>query len=171
LAFEDMPLASEEGQVISQPFSVALMIGALELSGTEKVLEVGTGSGYQAAVLAGMCRRVVTVERYVGLVESAQDLLKDLGHDNIEVHLAGKNLGWPQESPYEAIIVGAGVPCIPQELLDQLALRGRLVVPVGSYYEQDIVKLVKLGTGMKVTRLGLGRFTPLVGEGGWPQYY
>ena len=135
LAYEDMPLPIGFDQTISQPYIVALMTEALELSGDQKVLEVGTGSGYQTAILAELARFVVTTERVAALAERAKTVLASLGYTNIEVHLAGETLGWPEGAPYEAILVTAGAPCVPPDLLAQLAIGGRLVIPVGSRYD------------------------------------
>jgi len=171
LAYEDIPLSIGEGQTISQPFIVALMTEALELAGTEKVLEIGTGSGYQAAILAELAQQVISVERLSKLAEDARLLLDKLGYTNIEVHLAEKTLGWPKEAPYQAIIVTAGAPRIPPELLDQLAENGRLVIPVGSRYEQELIKVVKESGKVTAKNLGACRFVPLIGEGAWEEQW
>jgi len=168
-AYENIPLPIEMGQTISQPFIVALMTEAMELSGKEKVLEVGTGSGYQTAILCEMAHRVVSVERHQRLLDRAKDVLTMLGYTNVEFHLAGETLGWPKGAPYDTIIVTAGAPRAPQELLDQLAVGGRLVIPVGSRFEQDLIKVVKHETGTVSTNLGGCRFVPLVGEGAWDE--
>ena len=167
LAYENIPLPIDMGQTISQPLIVGVMTEALDLKGTEKVLEVGTGSGYQAAILAELARWVVSVERHEKLAEGARDVLALLGIKNVEVHLAEETLGWRGEAPYDAIIVTAGAPNVPQELLDQLDVGGRLVVPVGSPFEQDLIKVVKRKSGLVSTNLGPCRFVPLIGEGGW----
>jgi len=166
-AYEDRPLPIELGQTISQPLIVAIMTEALELSGTERVLEIGTGSGYQAAILAELAHWVVTVERHPQLAEKAKEVLGKLGYANIEVHLAERTLGWRQGAPYDAIIVTAGAPKVSQELLDQLAASGRLVVPVGSRYEQDLLKLTKQNHEITIQNLGPCRWVPLVGEEAW----
>lgn len=167
LAYEDIPLPIGQGQTISQPFIVALMTEALELSGQEKVLELGTGSGYQAAILAELAREVVSVERYLPLAARAREALARLGYRNVHIHEAEKALGRPQDAPYDAIIVTAGAPRIPQALLGQLALGGRLVIPVGSLWEQELLKVIREEHGIKVHNLGPCRFVPLVGEGAW----
>jgi len=169
LAYEDRPLPIGYGQTISQPFIVALMTSALELSGGEKVLEIGTGSGYQAAILAELVRKVVTVERIPELAQRAEKLLRQLGYNNVEVHIAGKELGWPSEAPYDAIIVTAGAPQIPPSLLNQLGTGGRMVIPVGSKYDQDLLKVTKLEKGVRIENLGPCRFVPLIGEGSWSE--
>jgi protein-L-isoaspartate(D-aspartate) O-methyltransferase len=166
-AYDDRPLSIGFGQTISQPFIVALMVQALELDGHEQVLELGTGSGYEAAILAELARKVVTVECVPELAESARQVLDRLGHSNIEVHIAGKTLGWPEGAPYDAIIVSAGAPSVPQVLLDQLAWDGRLVIPVGSRWQQDLLKVTKTRKGNRIENLGGCYFVPLVGEGAW----
>jgi len=143
------------------------MIQALELQGDDKVLEVGTGSGYVAAVLSRIASRVITVECIPQLADCARLALDRLGYDNIETHLAGGVLGWPQESPYDAIIVSAGAPSVPQSLLDQLAWNGRLVIPVGTRWQQELLRVIKLKTGNRVENLGGCYFVPLIGEGAW----
>ena len=168
-AYEDRPLPIELGQTISQPLIVAMMTEALELSGKERVLEIGTGSGYQAAILAELARWVVTVERHQQLAEKAKEVLDKLGYTNIEVHLAERTLGWRQGAPYDAIIVTAGAPKISQELLDQLAAGGRLVVPIGSRYEQDLLKVTKQNHEITIQNLGPCRWVPLVGEEAWSE--
>ena len=166
-SYEDRPLSIGFGQTISQPFIVALMIQALELKGDEKVLELGTGSGYEAAILAELARKVVTVECIPELAESAKLVLGKLSYPNIEVHIAGKILGWPEEAPYDAIVVSAGAPSIPQVLLEQLAWKGRLVIPVGSRWQQDLLKVTRYQKGNRVENLGGCYFVPLIGEGAW----
>jgi protein-L-isoaspartate(D-aspartate) O-methyltransferase len=168
-AYEDRPLPIDLEQTISQPLIVAMMTEALELTGTEKVLEVGTGSGYQAAILAELAKWVVTVERHPQLIEKTKQVLKKLGYTNIEVHLAGRALGWSEGTPYQGIIVTAGAPKVPQSLLDQLDDGGRLVIPVGSRYEQDLLKIVKKGGRILTQNLGPCRFVPLVGEEAWEE--
>jgi protein-L-isoaspartate(D-aspartate) O-methyltransferase len=168
-AYADMPLPIGLGQTISQPYIVALMTEALELNGTEKVLEVGTGSGYQAAILAELARLVITVERLETLAQRARQILNQLGYKNIEVHVAGPSIGRPEEAPYDAIIVTAAAPEVPAELLDQLAVNGRMVIPVGSRYEQQLLKVTKLPTGYHQENLGGCRFVPLIGKGAWQE--
>jgi len=168
-AYDDRPLGIGFGQTISQPFIVALMIQALELKADEKVLELGTGSGYVAAILAELAKRVVTVECIPELAESAKQVLDKSGYPNIEVHLAGKTLGWSQEAPYDAIIVSAGAPSIPEVLLEQLAWKGRLVIPVGSRWQQDLLKVTKHRKENRIENLGGCFFVPLIGEGAWKE--
>jgi protein-L-isoaspartate(D-aspartate) O-methyltransferase len=166
-AYDDRPLSIGFGQTISQPFIVALMVQALKLDGHEQVLELGTGSGYEAAILAELARKVVTVDCVPELAESARQVLDRLGYSNIEVHIAGKTLGWPATAPYDAIIVSAGAPSVPQVLLDQLAWDGRLVIPVGSRWQQDLLKVTKMRKGNRIENLGGCYFVPLIGEGAW----
>jgi protein-L-isoaspartate(D-aspartate) O-methyltransferase len=169
LAYEDRPLPIGCDQTISQPLIVALMTQALELTGDEKVLEVGTGSGYQAAILAELARRVITVERFPALAENARQALDSLGYTNIVIHLATETLGWLQEAPYEAIIATAAAPKVPPDLLAQLAIGGRMVIPVGSLYTQDLYKITRQKTRNKVENLGCCRFVPLVGKDAWEE--
>jgi len=168
-AYEDRPLSIGFGQTISQPYIVALMVQALELEGEDKVLELGAGSGYEAAILAELARKVVTVERISELVEGAKHVLEKLGYSNVKVHLASRELGWSDEAPYGAIIVSAGAPTIPQILLNQLSFGGRLVIPVGSRWQQDLLKVTKRRKGNKVENLGGCYFVPLIGEGAWEE--
>lgn len=168
-AYEDRPLPIGQGQTVSQPLIVAMMIEALELRGEEKVLEIGTGSGYQAAILGELARLVVTIERHCQLADNAREVLLKLGYTNIEIHLAEKQLGWRQGAPYDAIIVAAGAPRVPQELLDQLCDGGRLVIPVGSRYEQDLLKVTKQDDGRSIENLGPCRWVPLIGDEAWSE--
>ena len=169
VAYDDRPLGIGFGQTISQPFIVALMVQALELNGDEKVLELGTGSGYEAAILAELAQKVVTVECIPELAESAKRVLNRLGYSNIEIHVAGKILGWPQGAPYDAIIVSAGAPTVAQVLLDQLAWNGRLVIPVGSRWQQELLRVTKLKKRNEIENLGGCYFVPLIGEGAWEE--
>ncbi len=169
LAYEDIPLPIGLDQTISQPFIVALMTEALELTGSEKVLELGTGSGYQVAILAELARLVVTVERLPPLAEAAKRVLDSLGYANIEVHLTEKALGWQAGAPYNAIIVTAGAPRVPATLLAQLAVDGRLVIPVGSRYVQELYKITKHRKKNTVQNLGGCRFVSLIGEDAWEE--
>jgi len=168
-AYENIPLPIEMGQTISQPFIVALMSEAMEIKREDRVLEVGTGSGYQTAILCEMALWVVSVERHQRLLDKAKDILTMLGYTNVEFHPTGKTLGWPQGAPYDAIIVTAGAPKVRQVLVDQLALDGRLVIPVGSRFEQDLIKVVRHKSGLTTTNLGGCRFVPLIGEGAWDE--
>ena len=168
-SYENIPLPIDMGQTISQPFIVALMTEAMELTDKDKVLEVGTGSGYQTAILCELANRVVTVERHQRLLDRAKDVLTMLGYTNVEFHPTEKALGWPQGAPYDAIIVTAGAPKVPQVLLDQLAVDGRLVIPVGSRFEQDLMQVIKRKEGVVSANLGACRFVPLIGEGAWDE--
>ena len=169
MAYEDIPLPIGAGQTISQPFIVALMTEALGLTGTEKVLEIGTGSGYQAAILECLAGKVVTVERFPDLAESAAEKLRELGFLNVDVHVARESLGWPEEAPYDAIIVTAAAPRVPQSLLDQLKDGGRLVIPVGTRWDQELLVVTKRAECITRTSLGGCRFVPLIGSEAWPE--
>ena len=169
MAYEDIPLPIGLEQTISQPFIIALMTEALELTGKEKVLEVGTGSGYQAAILAELARLVVTVERLPALAKAAKKVLASLGYTNIETHLSEETLGWPKAAPYDAIMVTAGAPEVPPDLLAQLAIGGRLVVPVGSRYLQELYKITRQQKKNKIQDLGGCRFVSLIGKGAWEE--
>lgn len=171
LAYEDHPLPIAGGQTISQPYIVAYMIEALQLSGTERTLEIGTGSGYAAAVLSRIVATVHTVERLADLAGSARQRLESLGYTNIIVHEGDGTLGWPEQAPYDAIVVTAAAPQVPQPLLDQLAIGGRLVIPVGSHsYLQSLVRVRRTGEHDYRTEELCGvRFVPLIGAAGWRQ--
>jgi protein-L-isoaspartate(D-aspartate) O-methyltransferase len=169
LAYEDRPLPIGYDQTISQPFIIALMTEALELAGKEKVLEVGTGSGYQAAILAELARHVVTTERVPSLAEAAKRLLDKLGYTNIEVHVAEETLGWQREAPYDAIMVTAAAPRVPPDLLAQLVIGGRLVIPVGSRYLQELYKVTRGRKKNTIENLGGCRFVSLIGKGAWEE--
>ncbi|MFA5398999.1 MAG: protein-L-isoaspartate(D-aspartate) O-methyltransferase [Dehalococcoidia bacterium] len=166
-AYDDRPLGIGCGQTISQPYIVALMTEALGLTGQEKVLEVGTGSGYQAAVLAELANCVYSVERIPELAESAAGILAELGYKNVQVELAGDQLGCAKYAPYDAILVAAAAPSVHQTLIDQLCEGGRLVIPVGSRMEQELLRITKLKAGIRTERLGGCRFVPLIGRDAW----
>jgi protein-L-isoaspartate(D-aspartate) O-methyltransferase len=169
LAYCDGPLPIGHGQTISQPYIVALMTETLELAGQERVLEIGTGSGYQAAILSHLAWQVYSVERHAVLAQQAEKILAHLGYDNIVVRVSDGTLGWPEHSPYEAIIVTAAAPDIPRPLTDQLADGGRLVAPVGSQWSQVLVKVRRQGDLLIRERLTAVAFVPLVGEYGWEE--
>ena len=166
-AYEDRPLPIGWEQTISQPYIIALMTEALELASSDKVLELGTGSGYQTAILAELVGRVITVERVKPLAESARKVLDSLGYTNIEIHPAEETLGWKQGAPYDAIMVTAGAPAIPDDLLSQLAIGGRMVIPVGSRYTQELCKVTKRQDRNLVEKLGGCRFVALIGKNAW----
>ncbi|WP_085813720.1 protein-L-isoaspartate(D-aspartate) O-methyltransferase [Geoanaerobacter pelophilus] len=168
-AYDDGPLPIAEGQTISQPYIVAYMVEALELLGGERVLEIGTGSGYAAAVLSRCAAQVYTVERIPFLAAGARARLEVLGYDNVTVHLGDGTLGWEEHAPYDAIVVTAGAPEVPRELLDQLAPLGRLVIPVGpTQHLQELVRVRRTREGkIRQEQLCPVRFVPLIGEHGW----
>ena len=169
LAYEDRPLSIGMGQTISQPYIVALMTEALELSSREKVLEIGTGSGYQTAVLAELSKLVITVERIPELARQAKDRLDVLGYKNIIAEIAEPEIGWQAAAPYEAIIVTAAAPYIPEKLLAQLAVGGRMVIPVGSRYEQNLYKVIKYADRNEIHNLCGCRFVSLIGKDAWDE--
>ena len=166
-AYGDFPLPISAGQTISQPYIVALMTEALRLTGSERVLEVGTGSGYQAAILSRLCSQVYTVERINLLLAGARKVFDQLRYFNIVAKLDDGTLGWPEHGPYDAIIVTAGGPEIPRPLVDQLTEGGRLVIPVGDQHLQDLQLLEKNEDGVQIKELEKVRFVDLVGEHGW----
>jgi protein-L-isoaspartate(D-aspartate) O-methyltransferase len=172
-AYADEPLPIEEGQTISQPYIVAAMIEAARPQSGDRALEIGTGSGYAAAVLSTIVAEVYAVERLAGLAESARRRLAELGYANVHVRHATGTLGWPEHAPYDVIIVTAGGPHVPQPLLDQLAAGGRLVMPVGSGRAgQRLVRVTSTGQAgddrFKREELGAVAFVPLIGAEGWP---
>ena len=167
MAYEDRPLPIGYGQTISQPYIIALMTSLLGLSGKDKVLEVGTGSGYQAAILAELAKQVITVERLPVLAEAARRILDKLGYMNISVRIAEPTLGWQLEAPYDAIMVTAGAPDIPDVLLYQLKIGGRMVIPVGSRYDQDLCRVTKHKDRNVIENMGGCRFVSLIGEDAW----
>ena len=168
-AYNDHPLPIGHKQTISQPYIVALMTAALRLTEEEKTLEIGTGSGYQTAVLAELSRKVYTVERIRALMVNARQILQGLGYTNILFKAFDGTLGWKEYAPYDAIIVTAGSPEIPQPLLDQLADGGRLIIPVGNKYGQDLIKVTNQKGIFIKTNLGECRFVDLVGIHGWKE--
>ena len=167
LAYCDGPLPIGQGQTISQPYIVALMTELLELTGQEKVLELGTGSGYQAAILSRLVSQVYSVERHAALAEQAEKVFAQLGYDNVVISVGDGTLGWPEHSPYEAIIVTAAAPDVPQPLMGQLADGGRLVAPVGSRWSQVLAKVKRQGETLTKEHLTAVAFVPLVGKYGW----
>jgi protein-L-isoaspartate(D-aspartate) O-methyltransferase len=170
-AYDDGPLPIGEGQTISQPYVVARMTEAATLVRTDRALEIGTGSGYAAAVLAEIAAEVYTVERLAGLAERARRRLAELGYANVHVRVGDGTLGWPEHAPYDAIIVTAGGPGIPPALREQLAIGGRLVMPVGPMrYDQRLVRLLRAGADdYRREELDPVAFVPLIGAQGWPE--
>ncbi len=166
-AYSDHPLPIGEKQTISQPYMVALMTEALQLTGKEKVLEIGAGSGYQAAILAELAEKVFSIERIRSLAIRARELLYELGYYNVEIKIFDGTFGWVEKSPFDAIIVTAGAPDIPQPLIDQLTIDGRLVIPVGDAFVQDLIRVTKTEEGIKREDLGGCRFVKLIGRYGW----
>ncbi len=166
-AYNDHPLPIGEKQTISQPYMVALMTEAMELKGKERVLEIGCGSGYQAAILAEMAQEVFSVERIRSLAIRARKLLYDLGYFNVEIKIFDGTYGWAEKGPFDAIIVTAGSPDISQPFYDQLSMGGRLVIPVGNSDVQDLFRITKTEEGMKKENLGGCRFVKLIGRYGW----
>ena len=166
-AYSDHPLPIGEKQTISQPYMVALMTDTLQLTGKDKVLEIGTGSGYQTAILAELSEKVFSIERIRSLAIRARTLLYELGYFNVEIKIFDGTFGWMEESPFDAILVTAGSPDIPQPLIDQLAIGGRLVIPVGDAFVQDLFRVTKTEKGVKKEDLGGCRFVKLIGRYGW----
>ena len=169
VAYEDIALGIAAGQTISQPTIVAIMLQEMELRRFDRVLEIGTGSGYQAAVLGELVREVVTVERVPELADSARLLLARLGYSNVRVEEAGVALGRPGDGRFDAIVVAAAAPRIPRTLLGQLEVGGRLVIPVGNLREQSLVKAVRTMDGVVTRALGACRFVPLIGREAWSE--
>ena len=166
-AYNDHPLAIGHGQTISQPYMVALMLEELHLTGSEKVLEIGTGSGYQTALLAEMAAEIHTIERVPELAESARKRLEDMAYENVQFRTGDGTLGWPEAAPFDCITVGAGAPHVPQALTDQLAEAGRLVIPVGANYHQQLVIAQKRQGKIIETTSCPCVFVKLIGEDGW----
>ncbi|MDH4232260.1 MAG: protein-L-isoaspartate(D-aspartate) O-methyltransferase [Nitrospirota bacterium] len=166
-AYSDMALPIGEGQTISQPYMVAVMTELLELRGSEKVLEVGTGSGYQSAVLAELARDVYTIERFASLGELAKIRFQDLSFTNIHSRIGDGTLGWLEEAPFDRIIITAGAPEIPEPLIAQLADGGIIVIPVGGLYSQQLLKTRKKGDNLIKEYHTLCVFVPLIGRYGW----
>lgn len=166
-AYADHPIIIGEQQTISQPYMVAAMLEAASIQPGDRVLEVGTGSGYQAALLAELAAQVFTVERFVSLAQSAESRLKELGYPNVEVHLGDGTAGLPEAAPYDVIVVAAAAPRAPQPLLDQLAEGGRLVIPLGDREEQVLYVIRKTAEGFDDRRLFGCKFVPLLGKYGF----
>ena len=166
-AYNDHPLPIGHKQTISQPYIVALMTQALNLTGKERTLELGTGSGYQTAILAELSRTVYTVERIRPLMETAKEILDAFGYVNILYKIDDGTLGWKEFAPYDAIIVTAGAPQMPDPLLEQLDEGGRMIIPIGNRFSQDLIKVVKVKNTFKEESLGGCRFVDLIGAHGW----
>jgi len=166
-AYEDHPLPIGASQTISQPYMVALMAQALELKGTERVFEVGTGSGYLAAVLSELCAEVFSVETVEKLASKARNLLTSLGYRNVSVLMGDGTLGWKEHSPYDAVVISAAAPCIPRPLLEQLKTPGYLVFPMGERELQTLVRIRKDKAGIREEYLGECQFVKLKGQYGW----
>jgi len=169
-AYNDNPLPIGEMQTISQPYMVALMTNALDLKSREKVLEIGTGSGYQTALLSELADQVFSIERIASLANNARRILDDLGCYNVAIRVGDGTYGWKEEAPFDAILVAAGAPEIPMSLIEQLGIGGRLVLPVGGKYIQDLMKVTRLSENindLKKENLGGCRFVDLIGEYGW----
>ncbi len=167
-AYDDRPLYIGHGQTISQPYMVALMTDSLELKGDEKVLDIGTGSGYQAAILAELAREVHTVERIEELSLGARRLLDDLGYDNVTFHVGDGTLGWTDAAPFDAILVAAAAPGVPDTLKEQLGDAGRLVIPVGPPYSQTLRLVTKTSRGFQSRDICPCIFVKLIGAEGYP---
>jgi len=168
-AYNDHPLPIGHKQTISQPYIVALMTQALDLTGSEKTLEIGTGSGYQTAVLAELSAKVCTIERIRPLMEKARYILHELGYTNILFKSYDGTLGWEEYSPFDAIIITAGAPSIPEPLLGQLADGGRMIVPVGDKFSQELIKITRRKDSYDKKSLGGCRFVDLIGAHGWKE--
>ncbi len=166
-AYGDYPLPIGEGQTISQPFMVALMTEVLQLKGKERVLEVGTGSGYQAVILAEIVEEVYSVERFGPLTERARKVLDELGYNNVKVKVGDGTLGWEEFSPYDGIVVTAGAPRAPQSLVAQLKDGGRMVIPIGGGFSQMLTLIEKIGCKVSSHEICGCVFVPLIGEEGW----
>ena len=168
-AYDDHPLPIGENQTVSQPYIVAVMLQAVSLSGPETVLEIGTGSGYEAALLAELARKVYTVERHASLAHSAEAVLQRLGYNNVTVHVGDGSQGLPAYAPFDAIVVSAAAPRIPSSLFEQLREGGRIAIPVGPAYSQEFQLVQKEHGAMAITRLDACRFVPLIGCQGYPE--
>ena len=166
-AYEDCPLPIGEGQTISQPFMVAIMTQCLELKSEENVLEIGTGSGYQAAVLSRLAAHVYTIERHEALALKAKLVLQEAGCNNVDVITGDGSLGLPDKAPFQGIIITACAPHIPKSLIDQLEIDGRLVIPIGNPYNQVLHQIIKTGKGIKSQSFLECAFVPLIGKEGW----
>jgi protein-L-isoaspartate(D-aspartate) O-methyltransferase len=166
-AYTDAPLPIGESQTISQPYVVALMVEALDIRPSDRVLEVGAGSGYAAAILSRLASEVYAIERHPSLAGEARERIERLGYDNVKIRAGDGTLGWPEAGPFDAILVSAGGPDIPLALLEQLAPGGRIVIPVGTYHEQTLIRITESPDGRLMTQnLGPVMFVPLIGQPG-----
>jgi len=168
-AYDDMALAIGEGQTISQPYMVAIMTELLDLKGNEKVLEIGTGSGYQAAILAELSKEVYTVERVATLAKKADGLLHSLGYSNVYIKVGNGTLGWPEEAPFDRAIITAGTPKIPDPHIEQLSEGGIIVAPIGERFTQQLVKVKKSQNRLSEEYHTPCVFVPLIGKYGWEE--
>ena len=180
-AYEDKPLRIGMGQTISQPYIVALMISLLNISPQNRVLEIGTGSGYQTAILAEMAKKVYSIERLAPLAKRAKQILAEMGFENIIIRIADGTFGWQRDidnksesqnydiPKFDAIIVSAAAPCVPEKLTAQLAENGRLIIPIGSQFTQDLIMITKRNGKIGKENFGGCRFVPLIGENGWKE--
>ena len=168
-AYGDCPLPIGENQTISQPYIVALMTQALDLKGEERVLEIGTGSGYQTAILAELAAQIFTIERVKPLVKKTKELLEGLKYKNIVFKTFDGTYGWRDQSPFDAILISAATPSIPKSLIEQLADKGRLVAPVGERESQDLIVLNKNGNRVMERKIGSCKFVPLIGKFAWSE--
>jgi len=168
-AYGDFPLSIGEGQTISQPYMVALMTQSLELKGCERVLEIGTGSGYQTAILTELSEEVYSVERIESLAQKAESLLKKLGYSKVKIFVSDGTTGWEEFSPYDRILVTAGAKQVPQPLVNQLKDEGIMVIPVGSVYSQELRVIRKKKGRVKSTTVERCIFVPLIGKYGWSE--
>ncbi|HET6930368.1 MAG TPA: protein-L-isoaspartate(D-aspartate) O-methyltransferase [Candidatus Acidoferrum sp.] len=166
-AYADEPLPIGHGQTISQPYIVAAMVASLSLTGSEKILEVGTGCGYQAAVVSLLAKEVHSVEILPELAQSSAERLQRLSYANVHVHCGDGTMGWPESSPYDAILISAAAPAVPEPLLQQLSEGGRLVAPVGDEDKQELQLVIKREGNFSVKQGGPCRFVPLMGQHGW----
>lgn len=167
-AYGDHPLPIEAGQTISQPYIVARMLELLELTGKEKVLEIGTGTGYQAVVLSKLCAKVFSIERVNELALRAAELVRELKIHNVSVKVFDGTYGWSDQAPFDAIVVAAAAPAVPEPLVQQLARKGKMVIPIGAEGSQRLARVTRVGTGTAIEDCGSAEFVPLVGKFGWP---
>ncbi len=168
-AYEDCALSIGEGQTISQPYMVAVMTELLELKGDEKILEIGTGSGYQGAVLSFLASEVFTIERMGSLAQKAQVVFESLGYKNVHVIIGDGTLGLPEQAPFDGIIVTAAAPKIPDSYIEQLKINGKLVIPMGNRYSQILYKIIKTPSGIDTSMSTPCVFVPLIGKHGWEE--